>query len=636
MCGIAGIVRWKKQPDSDAEIQRMTAAVAHRGPDGVGFYRRDGVALGHRRLAIIDPELGVQPMADEDKTVWITYNGELYNFRELKAQLKSKGHRFVTDCDTEVVIHAYQEWGVDCVTKFRGMFAFAIADFRQRVLFLARDHFGIKPLHYRVGNEYLAFASELSALRKVDDAPPTGSLQAVDLYLRYNYIPTPHTIYHEVYKLPPASYMVIGFDGDRSGPVKYWDVQFRSKNGLSERDWEERAEETIRDSVKAHLVADVPFGVFLSGGIDSTLVAWQMSEILKTPVRAFAIGFNEQQYSELAYAEEAARGCGVELHSEIVRDDALQILPDLVAHYGEPFGDSSCIPTWYVSRLAREHVPMVLSGDGGDEAFGGYWSYVNWMNADPILEARQLMRSAIQSTRQLAPRAGFYWLRKSLKKSLQTFLKNGNELSEWQKLVLYIGEEHRRALWRPEFHNAMASSSEVFKNADVKARKWNRLAYAQYLDFQTYLPCDILTKVDVASMYHGLEVRTPLVDRGVVDLATSLPTLQRFRRDQSGKAVGKYLTKKVLGKVFPDEFIHRPKMGFGIPRAEWFYEGCSGRRLWDQVTVDESAPLYQFFKRDQVQALMDVHSPKHDNSGALWLLLVMGIWLGQNPEISFS
>jgi asparagine synthase (glutamine-hydrolysing) len=571
-------------------------------------------------------------MSDEDEMLWITYNGELYNFLELKEHLEKKGHRFVTHSDTEVVIHAYQEWGAECVTKFRGMFAFALADFRERVLFLARDHFGIKPLYYRVGDGYLAFGSELSALRKVDDVVPTGSVQAIDLYLRYNYIPTPHTIYHEIFKLPPASYMMVGFDGKVMEPVKYWDVQFKSRNGLSEKDWEERAEETIRDSVKAHLVADVPFGVFLSGGIDSTLVAWQMSEILERPVQAFAIGFNEKQYSELAYAEEAARGCGVELHSEIVREDALHILPELVEHYGEPFGDSSCIPTWYVSRLARQHVPMVLSGDGGDEAFGGYWSYVSWMNADPVIEARQLMKSAIQSTKQLAPRASFYWLRKSL----QSFLKSGNDFSEWQKLVLHVHDEQRLALWQPEHHGTMAQSSQVFKDADVKAKKLKRLAYAQYNDFQTYLPCDILTKVDVASMYHGLEVRTPLVDRRVVDLATSLPTLQRFRRDQSGQPVGKYLTKKILGKVFPHEFIHRPKMGFGIPRAEWFYEGSSGRQLWDQVTREKSAPLYQFFNPEQVHAAMKMHTPAFDNSELVWLLLVLGIWLGQNQQISFN
>jgi asparagine synthase (glutamine-hydrolysing) len=631
MCGIAGIMRWKGGPQREGEVERMTAAIAHRGPDGVGFLQREGVALGHRRLAIIDPELGIQPMASEDETLWITYNGELYNFPELKAELQKKGHRFVTHSDTEVVIHAYREWGPECVRKFRGMFAFALADFRRRQLYLVRDHFGIKPLYYRLGDGYLAFGSELSALRQVDDALPTGSLQAIDLYLRFNYIPTPHTIYKEVHKLPPASYLLIGFDGDRTEPVKYWDARFESQNGLSDEGWVERGEEIIRDSVKAHLVADVPFGVFLSGGIDSTLVAWKMSQILETPVQAFAIGFNEQEFSELAYAEEAARNCGIELHTEIVRDDALQILPDLVSHYGEPFGDSSCIPTWYVSRLAREHVPMVLSGDGGDEAFGGYPRYDIWAGQGPRTEARRMIRSAVAATRQYAPRAGFYWLRQSVKE----LMKDRNDVSEWQNLMNFVDDELRRNLWRPEFHHVFDQSSQLFKDSDVTARNWHRLAYAQYLDIQTYLPCDILTKVDVASMYHGLEVRTPLVDKCVVEFAATLPVEQRYRHQNSGKAIGKYITKKILGKKFPPDFIHRPKMGFGIPQGQWFLNGSSGLGLWDRVTLDEKSPLYELFDAGQVRALLD-QSGANFNSNPLWLMLVLGLWLEQNPGVSFS
>ncbi|HJQ32173.1 MAG TPA: asparagine synthase (glutamine-hydrolyzing), partial [Pyrinomonadaceae bacterium] len=595
-------------------------------------YLREGVGLGHRRLAIIDPELGQQPMSNADETLWLTYNGEMYNYIELKGELARLGHRFVTNSDTEVVIHAYDEWGAACVEKFRGMFAFALADFRSRKVFIARDHFGIKPLYYRVGDGYLAFASELSALREVEDAPPAGSLLAVDLYLRYNYIPIPHTIYQDVYKLPPASYIWVDFDGGCGEPVRYWDVEFKPESGLSEQEWEERAEGIIRDSVKSHLVSDVPFGVFLSGGIDSTLVAWNMSRLLERPVKAFSIGFNEQEHSELSYAEEAARRCGVELHAEVIRDDALRILPDLVSHYGEPFGDSSAIPTWYVSRLAREHVPMVLSGDGGDEAFGGYWSYDYWMENDNRLLARRLLRSAFESSKQFAPRASFYWLRKSIRK----YVSRSNQLNEWQELVFYMREHARRELWRDEYHDVIDSSCNLYEDAAARARNWHRLAYAQYLDFRTYLPCDILTKVDVASMYHGLEVRTPLVDRRVVELATSLPVSQRFRRERSGKAVGKYLLKKILGRVFPPEFIHRQKKGFGIPRAEWFMPGQSGRALFEQVVLDPASRLHKLFNPAEVKKSIEVHTVEHDNSGPLWLLLFLGLWLEQNPEVEFT
>src|SRR6266436_577996 len=627
MCGIAGIIRWSDEPLRRGEIERMTAAISHRGPDGVGFLCRDGVALGHRRLAIIDPETGHQPMPNQDETVWLTYNGELYNFLDLRDELEQRGHTFETRSDTEVVVRAYEEWGPESVKRFRGMFAFALADFRKRRLFVARDHFGIKPLYYRLGDGYFAFASELTALRQVDDAPPAGSLEAVELFLRFQYIPTPHTIYKDVHKLPPATYLLVDFDGQVTAPTRYWDFSFQPETALSDSQWLDRAESVIQDSVNAHLVSDVPFGVFLSGGIDSSLVASQMSRLLKPPVQAFAIGFDEKQYSEIPYAEEVAERCGIQLHTQIVREDMLKILPDLVAHYGEPFGDSSAVPTWYVSRLAREHVPMVLSGDGGDEGFGGYPTYEWWMGLSQLTQAQH-------SARGLHPRAAFWYLRKAAHR----FLTQGtlNTLSEWQGLSLYNHEHERRALWRDEFQGLVGRGCELFEEADAKARKFSRLSYAQYLDFQTYLPCDILTKVDVASMYHGLEVRTPLIDLRVVELAARLPLNQRFRSNGSSQPIRKYLLKKVLGKTFPPEFIHRKKRGFSIPRDQWFCAGQSGRRMLEQIVLDPHSRLYEWFKPEQVRAQLELHSETSDNSGPLWLLLVLGIWLQQNPEVHFG
>src|SRR5437588_7956058 len=411
MCGIAGIIRWQPAALQPDEIDRMTSAISHRGPDGVGFLRRDGVALGHRRLAIIDPELGHQPMADEEENLWVIYNGEMYNFPELRDELAGRGHRFVTRSDTEVVIHAYQEWGPECVRRFRGMFAFALADFRKRKLLLARDHFGIKPLYYRVAKYYLAFASELSALRRVDADPPHGNLEAVDYFLRFQYIPTPHTIYRDTFKLPPANYLMVDFDGNVEGPTRYWDLRFKPRHGLSDQQWEAEAAEVIHDSVKAHLISDVPFGVFLSGGTDSSIVASEMSRILKEPVQAFSIGFQEKQYSEVPYAEQVAEQCHINLRTEFVQEDMLAILPELIAHYGEPFGDSSAVATWYVSRLARERVPMVLSGDGGDEGFAGYDNYERWLDIGLLNQARS-------SVRDSHPRAAFWWLRKAMRQHI--------------------------------------------------------------------------------------------------------------------------------------------------------------------------------------------------------------------------
>jgi asparagine synthase (glutamine-hydrolysing) len=605
----------------------MTAAIAHRGPDGVGFLLRDGVALGHRRLAIIDPEGGRQPMSNGEETIWITYNGEMYNYLELKEELRKKGHRFLTNSDTEVVVHAYQEWGAECVKKFRGMFAFGLADFRERKLFLARDHFGIKPLYYRVGEGYLAFASELSALREVDDAVPSGSLWALELYLRYQYIPTPHTVYRGVYKLPPASYLLTDFDGRHSEPVKYWDLNFRADRRVPERDWEEQADAVITESVKAHLVADVPFGVFLSGGIDSSLVALKMSRILERPVQAFAIGFQEERYSELAFARQVAERCGIDLHTEVVEGDSLEFLPELIAHYGEPFGDSSAIPTWHVSRLARERVPMVLSGDGGDEGFAGYGSYAYWMTLDPLARAREdLLRRA--------PRASFYWVRQAARRRL--FGGTPRDLDEWQGLLYYVGEQSRRALWRAEHHELIGRSCEIFEQGHMRARRHDRVAYAQYLDFQTYLPCDILTKVDVASMYHGLEVRTPLIDLRVVELAARLPLSQRLGRNGSPERVSKYLLKKILGRTFPPEFIHRKKQGFAIPRDVWFLPGQGPRKILQEVLLDRGSRLCEFFNPEEIRMQLETHGEDRDNSNALWLLLVLGLWLGQNPHVGFN
>ncbi|HEX5705412.1 MAG TPA: asparagine synthase (glutamine-hydrolyzing) [Pyrinomonadaceae bacterium] len=627
MCGIAGIVRWNGTSPDQSEIDRMTAAIAHRGPDGVGILRRDNVALGHRRLAIIDPELGHQPMSNQDETLWLTYNGEMYNYRELKQELVSRGHRFTTNSDTEVVIHAYQEWGADCLKKFRGMFAFALADFRNRKLFLARDHFGIKPLYYRVGAGYLAFASELAALREVDDQVPGGNLWALELYLRYQYIPTPHTVYQDVYKLPTASYLLLDFDGPCGAPIKYWDINFRAEAGRSDQEWEEEADAVITDSVKAHLVADVPFGVFLSGGIDSSLVAMKMSRILDRPVQAFAIGFREKEYSELAYARQVAERCGIELHTKVVEDDSLDFLPELIAHYGEPFGDSSAIPTWHVSKLAREHVPMVLSGDGGDEGFAGYGTYDHWMKTDPLRLAREDF-----SRRGL--RASFYWARQAVRTRLTT--GSWHDLAAWEDILLYVNEASRRALWRDDHHGLIARGCEAFEEADRRARRHDRVAYAQYLDHHTYLPCDILTKVDVASMYHGLEVRTPLIDVRVMGLAARLPLDQRLGRNGSSERIPKYLLKKILGRTFPSDFVNRKKQGFAIPRDLWFQPGQPAREMLESVLLDRGSRLHEFFNPNEVRAQLGIHSEERDNSNALWLLLVLGIWLGQNPHVSFS
>ena len=631
MCGIVGIIRWGTLPVSAGEIQRMTDAVAHRGPDGQGTLVRDGVALGHRRLAIIDLEAGAQPLSNEDGTIWVTYNGEIYNFRDLARELTALGHVFRTHCDTEVIVHAYEEWGDDCVRRFRGMFAFGVADFRRRRVLLARDHFGIKPLYYRVGSDYLAFASELSALRAVDDAPPVGCLQSIDYYLRFSYDPTPGTIYRDTLKLSPAHTMVVDFDGRRSEPARYWDLSFSPREGIDDAEWEERAIEVFRESVEAHLVSDVPFGVFLSGGIDSTLVAGEMSRILDRRVRAFGIGFNEERFSEMQYARTAADRYGIDLVTEVVDESAaIDIIPDLIAHYGQPFGDSSAIPTWFVSRLARRDVPMVLSGDGGDEAFGGYHSYVQWLESATI--GGSLRRYAPTKQASMAASA------RALVRATKRYLENAGSyrVDEWQRQITLIGGRSRDDLWRAEHRESAVGADRAYAGSLEKAESFDRLAYAQYLDFKTYLPNDILTKVDVASMYHGLEVRTPLIDLRVVELAASLPMRQRVRRNGDGGLVAKSLPKRVLERTFGREFTHRHKMGFGMPRAVWFLPGERGRAMLESVLLDGGSRLRELFEPAAIERNLALHSESFDNSGPLWLLLVLGLWLEANPDVRFG
>lgn len=626
MCGIAGIVRWKA-PVENAELTAMTAAVAHRGPDGAGVFIRDRVGLGHRRLSIIDLELGRQPMSNEDEQVWVTFNGEIYNFQELRAELTTLGHVFKSHSDTEVIVHAWEQWGTSCVERFRGMFAFCIADFRQRLLYLARDHFGIKPLYWRRGDGFLAFGSEFGAILAANAARPSGVLRSIEIYFRYGYIPAPLTVYEDVYKLPPAHWMTVGFDGKINAPQPYWKISFQPETETyGDEEWKRRLDATLADSVKAHLVSDVPFGVFLSGGIDSTLVALYMGRLLGRSIKGFSIGFQEQAYSELQYAEHVANTLGFDLHSEVVKSENLSILPDLIKHYGEPFGDSSCVPTWHVAQLARSHVPMVLSGDGGDEAFGGYHTYSAWMGLSPGRRVKNALRGSM--------REGILPLGRLLLERIHR--GTWHRLDHWQMIVNQCSAADRRRLWRDAGRSLIDEECAVFSDAARDARNCDRLAFAQYLDFQTYLPGSILTKVDVASMYHGLEVRTPLIDLRILELAQRLPVSQRIRNHGKAESITKFLPKNLLAESFAPNFVYRRKQGFSIPRDEWFLPGHAGRQMLQEFMATPNSPLYDILNRTGIESILSEHSRTRDNSAPLWLLLVLAIWLEQNPGITFK
>jgi asparagine synthase (glutamine-hydrolysing) len=611
MCGIAGILQFHGQPADGSNVALMTKALAHRGPDGEGLIVRGPAALGHRRLSIIDLEGGRQPLSNEDGTVWITFNGEIYNYKELRPQLEAQGHVFRTQSDTEVIVHAYEQWGDDCVSKFRGMFAFAILDERRRRLFLARDQLGIKPLYYRITQECIAFASELQALRVLPGMDWSLDLQALDEYLALQYIPAPRTIYRNVQKLPPAHRLVVEFGGRCPPPEQYWRLEFRANSRRSEADTAAELDEVLRESVRSHLVSDVPFGAFLSGGVDSSVIVAYMAEMLGRPVKTFSIGFEEADFNELEFAREASEICGTEHHEEVVRPDALSILPKLVQHYGEPFGDNSAIPTYYVSRLARQHVPMVLSGDGGDEFFAGYNTYRRWMKLRPTLDPRPLWKRMLR-----APAVKLFPTR------FRSFPRRDITVSDWQEIVQLVSFDLRKSLWRPELQSSCSKDVPLFEKDYRNAASFPRCARAQYLDIKTYLPNDILTKVDVASMMHGLEARTPIVDIRVAEFAATIPESYNIGRNPAEHWVGKAMLKRIASKWYSSDFLNRKKQGFTMPLSRWFGEAGSMEVALRERLHDPSSPLRDYFEPDGVQAVIQRGFPM-----PLWVLLFLDEWL---------
>lgn len=620
MCGIAGFLRTDGGLAEAVAAESMADRLRHRGPDGGGVYAAGPAAISHRRLAIIDPAGGQQPVSNEDGSLWITYNGEIYNFAEIRHDLEARGHRFRTHCDTEVVVHAYEEWREECLARFRGMFAFAIWDARDRSLFLARDRFGIKPLYFYSGPGIHAFASELQAFDALADYRPTTDLQAIDLYLHLQYIPAPFTIFREVRKLPQAHWMRVTAAGSVEGPRRYWNLEFAPDETRSEGAWIEELDASLRETVASHLVSDVPFGAFLSGGIDSSTVVGYMSGILGQAVRTFAIGYEEVEYDETSYARQAAARFGTQHHEEIVRPDALAILPQLVQHYGEPLADSSAIPTWYVSRLAARHVKMVLSGDGGDELFAGYSSYpyLLWSQRKPAAWSGRLRhRIAALGRRSGALRP----------------LASPEDV--WYSNTAYFSEEARRALWRSEHHDLLPRTRQWFDSQFTLAPVDDLCSRFQYVDVNSYLAHDILAKVDVASMCHSLEVRVPLIDHVFASTVARIPS--RFKVKWSGTGplrddtpleslVGKYLLKRNAERFFSAEFVHRPKRGFDVPIRPWLAGAVRGELT---ARLLGSSRLSELFDRTAIERMLTSSGTIAGHGWRLWALLVLDEWFSQ-------
>ncbi len=616
MCGIVGIIQFNNEPVSRKVVESMTLALSHRGPDGWGTEVWPKVGLGHRRLAIIDLERGKQPLSNEDQQVWVTFNGEIYNYRQLRHELQAKGHIFRTNSDTETIVHAYEEWGERCVERFRGMFAFGLVDFKNRKLFVARDQLGIKPLYYLHTAHCFAFASELQAFHSLPNVRLKLDLQAIDQYLWLQYIPAPKTIFKQIHKLPPAHRMSVTFDRNFSEPEEYWRLEFRPEHNRSEAEWLEGLDNVLRDSVRAHLVSDVPFGAFLSGGVDSSAVVAYMAQILNKPVRTFSIGFEEEQYNELNYAQLVAERWETEHHVEIVRPNALEILPKLVQHYGEPFGDSSALPTFYVSQLARQSVPMILSGDGGDEAFAGYHSYhywMRWMSDDGLPKPPAWKRLLYPVAQRLLPH------RYPPPRSREPTLSN------WLACINYMPTPLRQSLRRAEYQSLFVPQIDTFSKEFARTKEYSLSHKVQFMDIKTYLTYDILTKVDIASMMHGLEVRTPLTDIRVMEFAATIPQSMSIGKNRAGQWEGKLLLKKAMQRYYPTEFLHRPKKGFRVPIQIWLASDNAWQQKIQERLLGPDSTLFEFFNQSAIKKLV-----KKNASSSLWLLLFLDEWLRQN------
>ena len=628
MCGIYGILNFNREPVDRELLQGMGDVLKHRGPDDEGLYLPPAtyhqlpisMGLGHRRLAIIDLETGHQPMHNEDKTVWIVFNGEIYNFRDLRSDLEKRGHKFYTKSDTEVIIHLYEEHGTDCLKFLRGMFAFAIWDEKRERLFLARDRVGQKPLCYAIQNGQFVFASEIKAILQVPGIKREVNLEAMHHYLTYQYVPSPLTMFQGIRKLPPAHFLI--WEKGRISIRRYWKLNFREKANMTEREYEERILNLLEESVKLRLVSDVPLGVFLSGGIDSTAVVGMMAKLLDRPVKTFSIGFEEQAYDELRFARIAAKHFGADHHEFIVKPDAIEILPKLIWHYNEPFADSSAIPTYYVARETKEHVTVALNGDGGDESFGGYPRYhavrlAQFFDKTPNWLRRRLVRA-------IADRLPESSEQKTMWRRSKRFL-GGVSLPPERRYVHWIcffDNERKSQLYSSEMKRAIdgIDSFQISENLYGKADDSDFLDKTFYVDIMTYLPDDLLVKMDIATMSNSLEARSPFLDHKLMEFSASIPSSLKLRGLTS-----KYILKKALREVPPPQIMRRGKMGFGVPIAHWFRDELKDYLY--EVLLDEVSLKRGYFNRNYLQRLLNEHCQGgYDHGHRLWALLNLELW----------
>jgi asparagine synthase (glutamine-hydrolysing) len=602
----------RSNEEAFALAHAMCGVIRHRGPDDEGIHVEAGVGLGMRRLSIIDLSTGHQPIHNETRDVWLVFNGEIYNYRDLRRTLEARGHRFETASDTETIVHAYEEWGTDAFSRLRGMFGIALWDARSQELFLARDRAGIKPLYYAEANRRLYFGSELKSLLVCDDVSQEIAPDALDHYLSFLYTPSEQSIFRQIRKLPPGHYL--RWHHGETSVVRYWKIGAEEPFAGSEEDAAEELYHVLAEAVRLHLASDVPLGAFLSGGVDSSLVVGLMAEAT-SKVTTFSIGFDEPEFDELPYARAVAKHFSTDHHEFVVRPDAMSILDDLVWHFDEPFADSSAIPTWYVSEIARKHVTVVLSGDGGDELFGGYDRYL------PHPRVAAFDRFPIPGKRHIAA-------------ALWPILPHGTRGKNYLRHVSQ--DENGRYIDSIAFFQA--DEKEALVTADLRAaiggREASHASIARFgrfgdlpyhsrmmrFDFETYLPEDVLAKVDRMSMAHSIESRVPLVDNEVIDFAAALPASFKIRNGRR-----KHILKRAAARLLPPAVLERRKQGFGVPIGAWFRGNL--RELFHDILLAPRTRTRGYFEPRFVDRIVREHlSGTRDHSLRLWQLVVFELW----------